>query len=149
MDDALLAAYRHTDYRVRLAAGGHASIRIGQPLPALLGALLADAAEGWLLITAWNPASRPQPRAMNRLAQRDLCAALRAAGARCLHASVGVGASGWREPSLFAIGPSAAAAEVLMRRFGQNAVVRGVGTGPAQLAFNRDCDPPSHGHAAN
>ena len=33
MDSGLIAAYRSTDYRVRLAQGGFASIHVDAPLP--------------------------------------------------------------------------------------------------------------------
>ncbi|HET7359528.1 MAG TPA: DUF3293 domain-containing protein [Rhodanobacteraceae bacterium] len=129
-------SYLRSDYRVRLAQGGCASIRVGQPLPAALRATLPDAGAPWGFITAWNPWSTPRPPAVNRTAQRQLLAALRAqVPASCVRAAVGVDADGkrWREPSLFAAGVAFAVLDALMLRFGQHAIVRGTGAGPAEL----------------
>jgi hypothetical protein len=132
MDDALLAAYRGTDYRVRLAGGGHASIRIGHPLPATLSAW-ADG-HPWGYITAWNPRSQPHSRTRNRQSQRMLLAALRELpSTRLIAAGVGVGTDGWNEPSLFVVGPSTGQLDTLARRFGQHGYVCGLGDGAAEL----------------
>jgi glycine/D-amino acid oxidase-like deaminating enzyme len=147
MDEALLQSYRDADYRVRLAPGGHATIRVGQPLPASLQPLLQREDDTWVVITAWNPRSEWQPRAMNRLAQRDLRSALRTAGAHRIRFALGVGEDGWREPSLFVTGLTSAAQEVLMRRFSQNAIVCGIGSGEARLWVNADCGAGSHGQS--
>lgn len=121
MDERLLAAYLATDYRVRLARGGWASIRVGAPLPAALAALTGE--RPWGFLTAWNPASSPLPRQQNRQAQRALLAALRELpGTVEIRAGVGIDA-GWREASLFVIGPGVAALDALARRFGQHAYV--------------------------
>nr|WP_240922133.1 DUF3293 domain-containing protein [Oleiagrimonas sp. C23AA] len=129
----MLKAYKESDYRVRLPSGGHASIRVDQPLPAPLAAMLADENEPWIFITAWNPRSRPHPNVLNRMAQRDLLKALREAGARSVCAALGVGQDGWRESSLFALGLSPVAQDILVRRFDQNASIRGIGAAPARL----------------
>jgi hypothetical protein len=121
MDERLLAAYLATDYRVRLARGGWASIRVGAPLPAALAALTGE--RPWGFLTAWNPASSPLPRQQNRQAQRALLAALRELpDIAAILAGIGTGA-GWREASLFVIGPGVAALDALARRFGQHAYV--------------------------
>lgn len=133
MHDALLAAYRATAYRVRLAGGGWCAIRIDQPLPAALAHLAGDGA--WGFITAWNPDSQPTPRADNRHAQRRLAAALRALpGVRAVHAGQGVSADGgWREASLWVIGAGTAELDPIARQFGQHGYVHGVAAGPARL----------------
>lgn len=128
----VLDAWRHTDYRVRLAAGGFASIRCGlAPSPALR-ALLRDADEPWGFLTAWNPGGVVCPRAANRRRQRRLRDELIRLGLRA-YAGIGVGARGWREPSLFIAGIEPAALDALARRFGQLGVLRGRGAGPAEL----------------
>ncbi|HET6552392.1 MAG TPA: DUF3293 domain-containing protein [Dyella sp.] len=132
MDEALLAAYRATEYRVRLSRGGHASLHIGHTPPTELIALIDG--QPWSFITAWNPGSLPQPRQHNRHAQRHLLAVLRALpDATQVRAGTGVGADGWREPSLFVVGVRTEALDDLCLQFGQNAYVHGQSTGPARL----------------
>ena len=132
MDERLLAAYLATDYRVRLARGGWASIRIGAPLPAVLAALTGE--QPWGFLTAWNPGSSPLPRQTNRLAQRALLAALRElSDTAWIRAGLGVG-TGWREASLFVTGPGTATLDALAQHFGQHAYVHGPGArAPALL----------------
>ncbi|GAP67241.1 hypothetical protein MBSD_n2558 [Mizugakiibacter sediminis] len=130
--EALRRAWLATQYRVRLPRGGYAAIRIGAPLPAALRPLLVAEDEPWGFITAWNPRAQARGRAANRAAQRALLQALRERGAR-LRAGTGVGADGWREPSLFALGIDFDALDALAARFEQAAIVRGRGGGRAEL----------------
>jgi hypothetical protein len=132
MDD-LVAAYQATDYRVRLARGGWASIRIGEALPADLLPMVGD--QPWGFITAWNPMSQPLPRQRNRAAQRLLLKALGSQlAATALHPAMGVGSNGlWREPSLFVVGLDGDALDRLAHRFEQRAYVYGQGSLPARL----------------
>lgn len=130
--ESIRRAWIETDYRVRLPRGGYASIRCGQPLPAPLRAVLADADDPWGYITAWNPAGLRRAEAINRARQRQLRDALKAGGFRC-HAGVGVGTTGWREPSLFVPGIAFSTLDALARSFGQLGVVRGTGARPAEL----------------
>ncbi|MHA6203163.1 DUF3293 domain-containing protein [Dyella soli] len=132
MDEHLLAAFRATDYRVRLAGGGSASIRIDLPLPAPLRQLVGP--RPWGFITAWNPRSQPRSREANRQAQRQLLSALRQrADTLGVSVGLGVGSNGWKEPSLLVVGPPTDALDQLARRFGQLGYVHGVGDGPAGL----------------
>ena len=132
MDEALLAAYRATAYRVRLAGGGRATIRVGHPPPTALQALIGS--RRWGFITAWNPGSQPAPAAINRRGQRGLFDTLRALPETLsIQPGCGIGTSGWREPSLFVIGPSMDALDTLARRYGQNAYLQGRGQAAAQL----------------
>ncbi|WP_114240034.1 DUF3293 domain-containing protein [Dyella sp. C9] len=133
MDEALLAAFRRTDYRVRLAEGGWASIRIDQPLPPRLLSRLDG--RPWAFITAWNPRSERVPRGRNRQAQHRLLAALRELGGGiAIHPALGVAEDGqWREPSLFVVGADTAHVDPLARQFGQHAYVYGTATSPARL----------------
>ncbi|WP_201315246.1 DUF3293 domain-containing protein [Dyella sp. EPa41] len=132
MDEALLAAYRSTDYRVRLGGGGHASIHVDQPLPALLVPTVNGHA--WGFLTAWNPRSRPHSPAWNHQAQRLLLRALRELPAtRLIAAGVGVGTGQWKERSLFVVGPDVRQLDALARRFEQHGYVYGRGNGMARL----------------
>jgi len=133
MDEALLAAYRATDYRVRLARGGWATIHIDQPLPAELRDLARHLP--WGFITAWHPFSKPVPRPDNRIAQRALLAALRALP-ETMVVRAGMGAShegAWKEASLWVTGPDVPALDALAHQFGQVGYVHGKGATPAQL----------------
>lgn len=133
MHDALLAAYRATDYRVRLARGGWAAIRIDQPLPAALQAIAGD--RPWGFVTAWNPRSEPTPRPLNKAALRELLTALRALpDADAICPGLGVANDGhWAEPSLWVVGPDMPALDRLALRFGQLGYVHGHGASPASL----------------
>jgi len=123
-------------YRVRLAHGGFATIRIGDPLPATLAGLLPWPGAGWGFITAWNPRGEARDRSANRMAQRELREALRSAYPEArLHAGLGT-LGDWREPSLFVAGIGASALDALMLRFDQLAVVSGRGPEAATLRWS-------------
>ena len=129
MDETLLAAYRGTAYRVRLARGGWVAIRIDTPLPLELIGLVGT--RRWSVLTAWNPHSELRSHADNRAAQHRLLGELKACS-ETIVAAEGVG-SPWREASLFAIGPDTATMDILARRYRQNAYVHGEAAGPAML----------------
>jgi len=133
MDEALLAAYRATGYRVRLARGGWAAIRIDQPLPIELQTMTQGRV--WGFITACNPRSQMRSRRENRDAQHRLWTMLRALPATSLiRPGVGVGDDGrWREPSCWVIGPDALALDRLAEHFQQCGYVHGEGEAPAAL----------------
>ena len=132
MDETLLAAYRATDYRVRLMQGGWASIHIEQPLPTALHALIG--AQHWGFITAWHPRSQQRSRLANRLAQRQLLADLGAlTEVTTIRPALGVGIHDWREPSLLVIGPGPDALDTLSRHYQQNAYIYGLGCDLARL----------------
>ena len=134
MDERLLATYRRTDYRVRLPGGGTVCLRVDAPVPAELQPWIGTAP--WGLITAWHPGSQPAPVAVNRAAQRRLLAALLAEpGTRRILAAAGVGADGWREPSLLAIGTAQASLRRLALAHDQLAYLAGTGMGPVQLMW--------------
>ena len=136
MDDALLAAYRATAYRVRLTDGGWATIRVDEALPSALASLAGPSP--WAFITAWNPHSRPLPRTTNRRAQRALLEELRHLPAMvAMRPGSGVGPDGWREPGLFVVGPDPARLDSLARRYEQNAYVHGQDSFPARLRLLR------------
>lgn len=139
MDKALIDAYRSTDYRVRLARGGWASIRVDAPVPEPLRALIGP--YGWAFITAWNPFSQVLPRPQNHAAQQALLAVLRRLAATlAIRPAIGVG-QGWREPSFFVVGPTLAETDALVQQFRQNAYVHGLAEGYARLRLTSD-EPP-------
>lgn len=123
MDDALLEAFRAAAYHVNLDTVSWATIRVDLPLPADLVALVG--ARPWAFITAWNPQARRRPPAENLAAQSDLLAALEAQPGTLVRPAIGVGSSGWIEPSLFAVGPDIATLDRLARTHGQLAYVHG------------------------
>ena len=129
MDETLLAAYRATTYRVRLARGGSAAIRVDAPLPRELTGRVGM--HRWSVLTAWNPHSEWRSRADNRAAQHRLLGELKAC-CEAIVAAEGVGDS-WQESSLFVIGPDTATMDILARRYRQNDYVHGEGAGPAML----------------
>ena len=135
MDKALLDAFRATDYLVCLDEVEWASIRVDQPLPALLQKLVDQRA--WGFITAWHPQAQVRAAADNLAAQLELLAALRACAGAAIRPAIGIGASGWHEPSLFVIGPEPAVLDTLARRHRQVAYVHGAGSAPARLRLLR------------
>lgn len=132
-DAGLASTYERTHYRVRLACGGHATIRIGASLPPALAMMLPTADAPWAFVTAWNPRSQRLERAENRRRERRLVAQLRAAG-RAIHAGLGVAEDGaWREPGVFVAGLPFDHLDALMAPFDQHAIVRGRGMQGAEL----------------
>lgn len=132
LPESIHRAWTETDYRVRTPWGGYASIRCGEPLPTPLLALLAGAEDPWGYITACNPAGVRRPNADNRARQRRLRDELRDHGYRYF-LGIGVGPNDWREPSLFVPGVPFGRLDELGRRYGQLGLVRGTGTGVAEL----------------
>lgn len=115
MDGAQRAAFLSASYgtesdRFRLAA---------EPL----AAAPPWAAGTWAIVTAWNPGGEQQPEAKNVRAGRELLA-LTASRPHLLGTN---GEGGWAEPSVILPGLSLRAAAALGWRFGQAAVVFGVG----------------------
>jgi len=145
----LLDAFRATDYLVCLDAeevapahpapatlahpwAAWAGIRIDQPLPKLLQTLVGP--RSWGFITAWNPrAETTRTPADNLAAQRELVSALRAWPEAAIHPAIGIGPTGWHEPSLFVIGPDLATLDTLARHHEQLAYVHGHANSMAHL----------------
>lgn len=142
MDETLQTAYRASTYLVCLDTLRWSAIRIGKPLPAALQVAVGE--HDWGFITAWNPRSLPRCAEENLAAQRQLLSALRANDAvLAIHPGVGIGATGWYEPSLFVIGADLTGADAvgadtsildrLCSAHAQNAYVCGRGHAPARL----------------
>lgn len=131
MDESLRAAFRATTYQVNLDLLRWATIRIDAPLPAELAALTAS--RSWAFTTAWNPQARQHPSAENLSAQTALLAALQVQPELSIYPAIGVGNSGWSEPSLFVIGVETGMMDALACRHGQLAYVHGHAGGVALL----------------
>ena len=131
MDEALLEAFRSTTYHVCLDAVRWSIIRVDLPLPAPLAA--AVGARPWAFVTAWNPQARRRPPAENEAAQRELLASLEQQAGAHVYPAIGVGASGWSEPSLFVTGVDVETLDRLTRTHGQLAYVHGEASGHATL----------------
>ncbi|UXI67033.1 DUF3293 domain-containing protein [Tahibacter amnicola] len=140
IDPVLLAAYRATDYDVRLPGGQRCRLKVDQAPPEPFRRWLGDA--GFAFITAHNPGSVPLPAMQNRLHQHALLADLRQAGARVLAGVGRLATMGWREPSLVAAGLTLEHIDGLARRYGQNAVVTGHADLPLQLRLYTDPTGP-------
>jgi len=133
---ALREAYAAAHYRV-LLDGGCAIVRIGQPVPAPVQALLdAHGATRAAFLSACNPRSTPLAQARNARRQRTLLAALARLGTACVP---GVGddpQQRWPpEHSVLAIGLARDRACALAACFGQYAWVELVAGAPARLVF--------------
>ena len=135
MDEALVEAYRTTRYLVCLDGVDWAELRVDQPLPDALQALVGERC--WGFITAWNPRSLPREKSLNLAAQRELFAALKDLPDCHVLPAIGIGTNGWSEPSLFVTGPVPAMLDTLANEFEQNAYVHGQGVSPAQLRLLR------------
>lgn len=131
MDEFLLEAFRATAYYVSLDTVTWATIRVDLPLPGELVSVVG--ARPWGFITAWNPQARRRPTAENLAAQHELLSALRLSPEALILPAIGVGTSGWAEPSLFAIGPDQATCDRLARYHRQLAYVHGHADGIALL----------------
>ena len=134
MDEALLQAYRDTDYLVCLNSVEWACIKVDQALP--VGVPQRVGASAWGFITAWNPLSETHALADNLATQRALFADLTAIQDASIFAAIGSGRSGWHEPSLFVIGPDQLALDILGRRYRQHAYVCGAGAEPARFILS-------------
>jgi hypothetical protein len=131
MNEFLLEDFRNTTYHVVLDTVRWASIRIDLPLPAELTAVVG--ARPWGFITAWNPQARRRPQAENLAAQQALVDALGKLPQVAVYAAIGVGQTGWSEPSLFVIGADVPMLDALMREHAQLSYVHGEAGGPAEL----------------
>lgn len=131
MNEFLLEDFRNTTYHVVLDTVRWAAIRIDLPLPAELAAVVG--AQPWGFITAWNPQARRRPQAENLAAQQALVDALGKLPGVAVYPAIGVGQTGWSEPSLFVIGADLPTLDALMREHAQLSYVHGEADGPAEL----------------
>lgn len=117
--------YLESTYRVHLGPDHEVVLHPGQQHPEL-DAWIADvhpAFRQWVLITAWDPGSKPRARKENDRAQEQLRAELHLRSWPFVEA---VGElNEWREESLLVLIPSAADGLELGLRYGQEAVILG------------------------
>ena len=131
MDEFLLESFRSTAYHVNLDLVGWATIRVDLSLPAELVPVVG--ARPWAFITAWNPQARRRPATENLAAQHELLATLQSHPDVAVHGALGVGTSGWAEPSLFVIGLDLVTLDQLATEHAQLAYVHGEAAGVAHL----------------
>jgi hypothetical protein len=131
VDELLLEAFRATAYHVNLDTVTWATIRADLPLPAELASVVG--LHPWAFITAWNPQARRRPPAENLAAQHELLAALQNRPGVTVYPAIGVGSTGWIEPSLFAVGAEVDTFDRLARKHAQLAYVHGQDGGVARL----------------
>jgi hypothetical protein len=131
MDEFLLEAFRATAYHVNLDTVTWATIRVDLPLPGELVSVVGS--RPWAFITAWNPQARRRPSAENLAAQRELLAALQSQPGATVYPAIGVGNTGWIEPSLFVTGVDVDTLDMLARKHAQLAYVQGQADGIAHL----------------
>jgi hypothetical protein len=132
LDDALIKAYRATDYNVHAPAPF--TLRIDQASAACDAVLASHGAEGAAFLTAWNPFSKQLPLADNTAAQARLAADLDMVSTAILPGDGRGQIGNWPpEPSLFALGIPQADATRLAKAYHQNAYVWITRGQPAQL----------------
>ena len=123
LPNELRAAYRATDYIVSADVDIH--LEVSSPLPdELLKLMAANQVSTAAFVTAWNPFSRPLPDPINRLRQRQLLHDLSHRGLRSIAAEGRDRAGEWPpEASVLALGLSRQAADELLVRYQQHALV--------------------------
>ena len=131
MDEELREAFRATAYHVNLDMLSWATIRVDLPLPAELAVVVGT--RPWGFITAWNPQARRRSAAENLAAQKALLAALQGHADASVYPAIGVGSSGWIEPSLFVVGVDTGTLDELAASHRQLAYVCGVAGATAVL----------------
>jgi hypothetical protein len=80
LDDALIAAYRATDYVLFVAGGGELVLNIGRPSPEFDRVLEARGVETAVIVTGYNPRSVVLSDDENRLRHDQLKAVIEARG---------------------------------------------------------------------
>ncbi|HZH43793.1 MAG TPA: DUF3293 domain-containing protein [Lysobacter sp.] len=126
---ALAEAYRCARYGVEVD---------GDTFDLQVGASAADLEAYWpapdyVLLTAWNPCSVPQPADANRVADEALRARLQAAAVPHLRAWASAPDGSWREDGWLLAGLGFARADALAREFGQAGVLAWRRGGPVRL----------------
>ena len=134
MTDTREAVYRAARYRVQ-DGDAMVEIRVGRPSLEADALLVGHGVAEGVLITAWNPGSRPRSAAENEQAGRALAAELDRRGVvRLAHVSSAPDGR-WEEPGFLALGIDGEAGVALARDFGQAAIVHLRAGLPAALLF--------------
>lgn len=111
----LVHAYVAADYSASVE-GTNFMLRVGM---AASGLESAWPASRYAFITAWNPASAPQPEPANQAADVQLRAHLDRLGVARIPASAQAADGGWHEPGWLLADLPTAELDALARRFGQ------------------------------
>jgi hypothetical protein len=143
LTDALRRAYAATSYTVTVDDRTLVA-RLDQPSPEIDALLAARGARQGVFIVAWNPASRRQDDAANRIAHAELVRVLAERNLAWLP-HVGQGDDGWREEGCFVLDLDDVSARQLARRFRQTAVVR---IARAEKAELQQIEPPRNAKGA-
>ena len=124
--EALVEAYRNTSYRVMLP-GEWVDVRIGEPLPHVLTAMLQAAGKfNWAIVTAENPGSRQLNSAENGRRRQALEQQLFAQGKNFFLTKHIADDPAWPlERGHFVIGMTEKEAQAMGQAWGQKAVVVG------------------------
>jgi hypothetical protein len=133
---ALLALYRESHYDVELAAGGVATIRVGESAPPEIARWIG-AHEFAAFMTACNPHSRSFTHEENEQRLGDLRRQVRERGGDYLAGAGHVPGESWREPSLLVRGLDSAAVDALAREYEQNGILIVPARAPAFLKLYR------------
>ena len=124
LDEALVAAYRATDYVLFVGDGADVTLNIGRPNPAFDRVLDLRGAACAVVVTAYNPRSVVLPDAENQARHARLTALLESRG---FDYAIGEGrdpTGHWQaEVECVVFGISVAAGLELARAFDQNAIV--------------------------
>jgi hypothetical protein len=134
IDPELVKAYKRTAYRVR-ALHGEVELRVDGYNPALDNLLAQHGVTTWAFVTAFNPASVPQPESDNLRTQVALEEIVGARGYNTLPCeAVDAAQEEWPvEKGLIIFGISPREAASLARSFGQNAILTGELGSPVKL----------------
>jgi hypothetical protein len=123
-DTPLDAAYRRTHYEVPLPGGELLVLRVDVASPALFAIHERCGVSCSAFLTAWNPRSERQSAERNAMANQELQQRLAALGLECWPGRGHDPGGDWpAEASVFVPGLGLAAACLLGRHYGQNAIL--------------------------
>lgn len=134
IDPTLEAQYRAALYRV-FDGARIVTTRIDRREPRIAALLARHGACSGVLMTAWNPQSRPTPAAANAARQAEFEAWLNRAGIGWVPAEGRSVSGDWVEPGVLAFDLDAATAARLALRFDQTAWVAYDATGTGRLVY--------------
>ncbi|MDE2220069.1 MAG: DUF3293 domain-containing protein [Gammaproteobacteria bacterium] len=132
----LEAAYRRTHYEIQVPGGELVTLRVDAASAALQRVHARCGVSCSAFLTAWNPRSAQQSRALNASANEALRARLAALGLDCWPGLGRDPRGAWpAEESLFVPGLELAAASFHARHFGQNALLHAAADAVPRLVW--------------
>ncbi len=136
-NEALHQAYIHSNYYVWLAPRERICLSVGKSVPSVLEHWLhRQSVDGWALLSAWNPCSKPLSVSVNQARHVAMQQQLRQQRVK-YYPAVGESLDGtWRESSLLLLNPATAVVETLAHRFGQLAWLSGTPQSVVTLAWS-------------